>query len=505
MEAVSPRAKRAGKPLTPAGLWAFFLDSVRVNWHLVLTMSPVGGSFRERLRKFPSLVSCTTIDWFSVWPADALKSVANKFLPSMEAADGSASSALRSAVEDACMLFHTSIRQLAEDNRRELGRHTYVTPTSYLELIYTYNELLGAQRSNVQQLQRRYEVGLEKLLTAEGEVNVMKQELIELQPKLIETGKEVEETLRVVDAQTKEAAAKKEVVEGEEAIAAEKAAAAKAIKDECEGELAVAMPMLESALTALNTLTKADITEVRSMKNPPAPVKVTMEAVCQLLNVKPKKVNDPANPTKKMDDYWGPSQALLGDTTFMTQLQEYDKDNISPAYIQAVRPYLDKPEFQSDTVKKASKAAYGLCCWVRAMEAYDKVAKVVAPKKAKLQQAEGEYYTLMEGLAAKKAELGAVVAALQALNDKLASMQARRQQLEEEVALCKTKLERATKLIGGLGGEKTRWSEVAKKLAADYTNLTGDVLLSAGFIAYLGPYTAAYRERAVGQWVERCR
>jgi hypothetical protein len=62
-------------------------------------------------------------------------------------------------------------------------------------------------------------------------------------------------------------------------------------QDECEGELAVAMPLLESALAALNTLTKADITEVRSMKNPPAPVKVTMEAVCQLLGVKPKKVS----------------------------------------------------------------------------------------------------------------------------------------------------------------------------------------------------------------------
>lgn len=62
------------------------------------------------------------------------------------------------------------------------------------------------------------------------------------------------------------------------------------MQEECESELAVAMPMLESALAALNTLTKADITEVRSMKNPPAPVKVTMEAVCQLLAVKPKKV-----------------------------------------------------------------------------------------------------------------------------------------------------------------------------------------------------------------------
>lgn len=51
MEGVTPRAKRAGKPLSPAGLWAFFADSVRLNLHLVLTMSPVGSAFRERLRK----------------------------------------------------------------------------------------------------------------------------------------------------------------------------------------------------------------------------------------------------------------------------------------------------------------------------------------------------------------------------------------------------------------------------------------------------------------------
>ncbi len=37
----------------------------------------------------------------------------------------------------------------------------------------------------------RYEVGLQKLLAAESEVNIMKEELIQLQPKLIATGKQV--------------------------------------------------------------------------------------------------------------------------------------------------------------------------------------------------------------------------------------------------------------------------------------------------------------------------
>lgn len=62
--------------------------------------------------------------------------------------------------------------------------------------------------------------------------------------------------LQVVDTQTRAAEAKKEVVVGEEAAANEKAAAAKAIKDECEADLAVALPMLEAALKALDTLTK---------------------------------------------------------------------------------------------------------------------------------------------------------------------------------------------------------------------------------------------------------
>lgn len=131
------------------------------------------------------------------------------------------------------------------------------------------------------------------------------------------------------------------------------------------------------------------------------------------------------------------------------------------------------PDFEPEVVKKASKAAYGLCCWVRAMESYDRVAKVVAPKKAKLAESEAEFNELMVGLNAKLAELAALEGKLAELNAKLAEMQAKKLQLENDVDLCGKKLDRATKLIGGLGGEKSRWTEVAAKLGHDYINLTG--------------------------------
>lgn len=35
---------------------------------------------RNRIRMYPAFVNCTTIDWFSEWPLDALLEVADKYL-----------------------------------------------------------------------------------------------------------------------------------------------------------------------------------------------------------------------------------------------------------------------------------------------------------------------------------------------------------------------------------------------------------------------------------------
>ena len=500
LEMVRPRAKRVGKDKSVADLYDFFVEQCRYNLHTVVCMSPVGDAFRSRLRMFPSLVNCCTIDWFSEWPQDALKSVATQFLAEVDLSTPE----LRSACEDMCIEFHVKIRQLATKFLEEERRYYYATPTSYLELINTYKKLLKAKRLEVSTIRDRYEIGLEKLLNAEESVSVMKEELIALQPVLVKTSEEVEETLKVVDKETEQAEAKRAVVEKEEAVANVKAQAAKAIKDECEAELAEAIPLLEAAISALNTLTKNDITLVKSMKNPPVAIKTVMETVCIMLEVKPKRINDPNNPVKKIDDYWSPSQGLLGDSTFLATLQKYDKDNIKPAIITKIRPFLDREDFQPENVKKAAKAAYGLCQWVRAMEAYDRVAKVVAPKKQKLAESEAEYALLNESLQKKKAELKEVQDRLESLQNKLQELLAKKKQLEIDVDQCKKKLDRAEKLIGGLGGEKTRWSAVAAKLKEDFTNLTGDVLLSSSFVAYLGAFTTEYREDAIGGWVKLC-
>ena len=39
---------------------------------------------RNRVRQYPALVNCTTIDWFSEWPSDALLEVAERYLEKIQ-------------------------------------------------------------------------------------------------------------------------------------------------------------------------------------------------------------------------------------------------------------------------------------------------------------------------------------------------------------------------------------------------------------------------------------
>lgn len=54
---------------TPLSMYNKFIERVRRHLHVVLAFSPIGDAFRNRLRMFPSLINCCTIDWFKVTQA----------------------------------------------------------------------------------------------------------------------------------------------------------------------------------------------------------------------------------------------------------------------------------------------------------------------------------------------------------------------------------------------------------------------------------------------------
>lgn len=67
--------------------------------------------------------------------------------------------------------------------------------------------------------------------------------------------------------------------------------------------------------------------------------------------------------------------------------------------------YTEDTDFDPEKVKKGSVAAAGLCKWVHAMVVYNRVAKVVGPKRAALAEAESTLARAMSELGEKQAML----------------------------------------------------------------------------------------------------
>ncbi|XP_011705566.1 PREDICTED: dynein heavy chain 7, axonemal-like, partial [Wasmannia auropunctata] len=156
--------------------------------------------------------------------------------------------------------------------------------------------------------------------------------------------------------------------------------------------------------------------------------------------------------------------------------------------------------FEPKVVARASQAAEGLCKWIRAMVLYDQVVKIVAPKKAKLAAAERDYENTLTFLQERRQMLAELNKKLDILRENLQDTTTKKIHLEDEMTSCRNKLIRAEKLISGLGGEKDRWTTAAENIQKSFESLPGDILISCGMIAYLGPFTANFRIENVKKW-----
>lgn len=480
--------------ISALAVFTFFIKRCRERLHIILCFSPMG-SFRERLRLYPSLINCCTIDWFESWPEDALEAVAHEWI-----GDVNLETDVKNAAVIACKKFHIDARDVAQAFFAATGRKSYITSASYLELIKSFTILTNSKQKQLRLAKNRYVVGLEKLEFAESQIAEMQKSLEELQPELQIMSDKAIEVMKQIEKETVEVEHASQLVKEDEKIVNVQAARAQALKRECEADLALAIPILEDAISALNTLKPQDITLVKSMKNPPDAVKLVMAAVCVMKDIKPDRVPDPST-GRRILDYWGPSKRILGEMNFLQQLKDFDKDNIKTDIMTKIRKeYLPHKDFKPQIVAKASSAAEGLCKWIIAMDMYDKVAKEVAPKKAKLEIAEREFAATMAVLQEKKDMVARLEARLQDLNVQLEEATLKQQSLQESVDMCSNKLIRAQKLIGGLGGEKMRWNAAAEDLQAQYDSLAGDILISCGVIAYLAPFTANYRNETIAEW-----
>lgn len=133
---------------------------------------------RNWIRQYPALVNCTTINWFSEWPREALLEVAEKYLVGVDLGTQENVSAphlwhpapgpllrpssthphsafsilshgpqIHRKVAKIFVTMHWSVARYSQKMLLELRRHNYVTPTNYLELVSGYKRCAEAWRA----------------------------------------------------------------------------------------------------------------------------------------------------------------------------------------------------------------------------------------------------------------------------------------------------------------------------------------------------------------------
>ncbi|CAH8511548.1 unnamed protein product [Schistosoma rodhaini] len=487
-------AKHEGVAESTQAIFRFFIERVRANLHIILCMSPIGEPFRNRIRMFPAFVNCTTIDWFSEWPLEALLEVSEKYLASVDININEPDPQLlvkkqakmRTSVAKIFANMHRSVTDMAVVMLNELKRHNYITPTNYLEFVSGYKILLYQKRQELSDKANKLTNGLDKIDETRKKVEVMSVELEEAKKKVSAFQKECDDYLVVIVQQKREADEQaKSVMQTQEKIKIDEAKCLH-MAELAQADLAQAMPALEAAVQALESLNKKDITEIKSYGKPPLLVQKVLEAVMILRGADPS---------------WAESKRQLGEQDFIKQLINFDKDNISDKTLKRIGQYCSQDDFQPDVVGKVSSAAKSLCMWVRAMDVYGRVYRVVEPKRQRLKQAEEVLHEKQAQLAAAQAKLDEVNAEMRRLQQEYNEKMEQKEELRKKAEHTEKMLDRASKLVSGLAGEKLRWEASVADLLRKIELLPGDCLLASAFLSYMGPFLSEYREKLITNWL----
>ncbi|XP_025270513.1 dynein beta chain, ciliary [Camponotus floridanus] len=481
INAVRNEVKQTGIIDTKENCWKFFIERVRRQLRCVLCFSPVGATLRKRARQFPAIVNCTAIDWFQDWPQTALESVSATFLEELRELPVE----YRTSVSLFMSFVHMSVNNISALYLQNERRYNYTTPKSFLEQISLYSKLLTEKTHDLKAMISRLIDGLVKLASCAIQVDELKIILTAQEIELKKRNEIADRILTEVRAENAKAEAEKAIVTEEEAKVAEIKEVVSENQRRCDEDLARAEPAVRQAEAALDTLNKSNLTELKSFGTPPDAVLKVAQAVLVLFS---------PEGTIPKDRSWKACRVLMGSIDgFMSQLRNYEKENIHPEVVKAIQPYIKDKEFDPDFVYSKSQAAAGLCSWVKNIMVFHYINENVKPLRYALAQANAELRAAMEKLHSLRNRLAELQKMLDILSEKMNVALAAKQKCQDEAEATAFTIDLANRLINGLASENVRWAETVQVLKKSEITLPGNVLLVTAFISYMGCFTRKYR------------
>lgn len=486
-------------------LYHYFIDTVRKNLHVVFCFSPVSKNFSIRARKFPGIITGTTIDWFLQWPEDALVAVATGYFADFKM---ECTGETKTTLMKYMGYLHNTIVQNCTDYFAQFRRMVYQTPRTFLSFIENFKTIYKEKLEEILNNERRINLGLTKLKDGAKDVEKMKIELAEKNRRLTEAERETNEMMVELQSKSMEAKSESDIVEQFRNDLELEKNKIQEEKELAEEDLIKAKPFLDEADRAVNSIKPADLNEMKKLPKPSDIIKYVFDCVMilqmePLVRVEPTIINLGVGKEKKNYDFLKDSygicqKGMLADAKFLSKLLafcEFKKDLINEETIELLEPYFDLDGFTPAVARNASKAAEGLCAWVIAMSQYHNASKFVKPKLEALMLAEAKLEQAQKSLDTAEGKCAACRDVLEKLQEQFQEKMNEKAKIAQNAKDIQRKMEKATDLINLLSNERERWGEDSRKFSDIKQNLVGDISMCCAFLNYFGAFNQVYRDK----------
>lgn len=510
------------------------IDNVLNNLHVLFCTSPVGDILKTRLRKFPALLNCCTIDWFLNWPKDALINCArtsfNNYLKkNFEEIDKENALDIIENLVNLSAESHLSVIETADRLFNEEGRRVYITPKSYLDMNNIIINYMIEKKSEADSYINKLSGGLKKLNITKDNIVIFEEKLKELEPILKEKEEKLKETTNTVN--TKNAAVSdkrdignqkrievadllekadyenREISELSQRYIKELDDIEKEIKAEMDqdklGQLLnssylndVARPILEAISFAFDNKRHKNISfdDMKKILRRPN----VKRGIFNIKDLFEKKVfkDSILETVREYLEVIIPKTAL-GDN-YAVDIANFNKDYQNGLKRKNENPLIIKLSAISTVVK-------GFYLWLKGVINYWENDKQLRPLIENIKKLEEKI-----SLAKKEEEL--IKDELYGFDVEIDKYKTIKHQLDEELIelnnnkkLNSKRMINAKDLVELLGGEGKRWESQLNKLNEDSKNFIGNMFLCSVYISYLSPFPESYRIEQLKEWKYLCR
>ena len=482
-----PLAVKLNLPETKDTAYGLYVNRIRENLHLVISMSPSGDNLRNRCRNFPGLISSTTIDWFFEWPREALLQVANFLFTGYKAIEAEQVPLLCEHI----IKVHSSLKDFSAEAFNSQKRIIYTTPKNFLDYIKNFQSLYKKHFDNTQNLITHLENGLQVLADSSKNIAALKKTVGEEEEnaaKLLVKLNEVLNNLKEATAKTEKNKSEAEAKEKELTVKNKEINAAKA---EIEQSLETISALVEKVKEEVKKIDQKQVDMMAKLKTFEGE-NIIVKAL--IFTIKDVAIKWDAMPDSDVSNKLGATKKLFADLTdldrtFTNILEKVGNIN------QCEIAYNKVKDIQVDRNK--NKVIFQLQSYVINFFEFATKSKKRVELQRDLDKKIKEKEEAEKSLKEIKEQLAILTAESERLQKEKDENEEKYNIANERLKELSARLSTANSLFDGLKSEQVRWSEDKVNLANSKGKLPGDCLLGAAFLSYCGPFSFDFRKRMI--------